>query len=435
MSFIGTFTEDGSLKYSKPFENIVTDGNPQSRFCKIVAMTTNKHVEEHIKDEITTIPLILSTLFEYMQELAFRYIRVQTVKILLEVCKLRKIPLYTSTEDLKDIANLPECLEDIELHDIAEPKKPDLVDLGHDSILPIPTPKDKPETDKFDKSPTIEALDLAFSEFKDGKYSFKIKDLIPKPEEISESDKTRYNRIVESVSLVNKNLIRQIKDIKVYNTGGKNSGLDKGKLDKRNIHKYRYSDKIFYNNTYKIKESDLAFGIILDVSGSMAGSGIKNGVTTLVVLHETLKALGINHSIVTHESSRNYQCNIRRYQLFKEDKGYKVTKNYNLMSINAEYGNCDSAALYYMEKAMSRVRNKDKIVIMFSDGAPTECTGTELKEQVRKMERQGIKVIGVGINYPSIAEYYSDYANGRNLKEMLDIVTKILKQYVLDKKE
>ena len=98
-------------------------------------------------------------------------------------------------------------------------------------------------------------------------------------------------------------------------------------------------------------------------------------------------------------------------------------------------GNCDSAALYYMEKAMTRVQNKDKIVMMFSDGEPTECKGDDLKKQVRRMERKGIKVIGIGINYPSIAEYYKDYANGANLKEMLDIVSNILKQYILEKKE
>ena len=253
--------------------------------------------------------------------------------------------------------------------------------------------------------------------------------------DVAVNGKEAYDKIASSVSLINKNLIRKIKDIKVYNTGGKNSGLNKGKLDRKAIHKYKITDKIFCNNTYKIKESDLAFGIILDVSGSMHGEGIRNGKATMIVLHETLKALGINHSIITHESGKMYQSRIRRYQLFKEDKGYSTNKNYNLCNITALYGNCDSGALYYMEQAMSRVRNKDKIVIMFSDGAPTECSGTDLINQVRHMERKGIKVIGVGIKYPKIAEYYTDYANGNNLKEMLDIVADILKQYVLDKKE
>ena len=84
---------------------------------------------------------------------------------------------------------------------------------------------------------------------------------------------------------------------------------------------------------------------------------------------------------------------------------------------------------------MHNVRNKDKICLIFSDGAPTECTGSELREQVRSMEREGIHVIGIGINFNSIKDYYSDYANGKNLKEMLDIVVNILTRYVLEKKD
>ena len=72
---------------------------------------------------------------------------------------------------------------------------------------------------------------------------------------------------------------------------------------------------------------------------------------------------------------------------------------------------------------------------MFSDGEPTECSGTDLKEQVKKMERQGIKVIGVGINYSNIKNYYTEYANGKNLAEMFDIIADILKRYVLEKED
>ena len=152
------------------------------------------------------------------------------------------------------------------------------------------------------------------------------------------------------------------------------------------------------------------------------------------MLHETFKALGINHSIIGHTSDGRYHSEITRYQAFKEDKTYTVCKNYALVSTEAKSGNCDSGALYYMEKAFSRVRNKDKICLIFSDGAPTECTGTDLKNQVAAMERAGIKVIGIGINFPSIAKYYKSYANGRNLTDMLNIISRILEEYVLKKK-
>lgn len=88
-----------------------------------------------------------------------------------------------------------------------------------------------------------------------------------------------------------------------------------------------------------------------------------------------------------------------------------------------------------MEKALLRTKNRDKICLIFSDGAPTECSGADLVAQVKHMEHVGIKVIGIGINFSSISKYYTDYANGKNLKEMLDIVANILKEYVIAKKD
>lgn len=285
---------------------------------------------------------------------------------------------------------------------------------------------------RSDDSAVFEALDKLNAKFKAERYTFEVRDV----RVTSESSKLKYNDICSKVSLVNKNLIKRIKDIKTYNTGGKNSGKPNGKLDRKALFKYKYDPNIFYDNTYKTLESDLAFGIVLDISGSMSGSGIKNGRVTMVILHETLKALGINHSIIGHTNyGPDYSVAIERYQSFREDKTYTLCKNYALADLEARSGNCDSGALYYMEKALDRVKNKDKICLMFSDGAPTECTGTDLIEQVKKMERKGIKVIGIGINFPNIAKYYTDYANGRNLKDMLDIVSNILQEYILKKKE
>ena len=135
------------------------------------------------------------------------------------------------------------------------------------------------------------------------------------------------------------------------------------------------------------------------------------------------------------EDSSNEDDVVFKYYQFKEEAHYSLDKPYGLVKADARNGNCDSGALYYMQSVLKQVRNKDKIVIIFSDGQPTECTDTELVEQVKAMEKSGIHVIGVGINFESIKEYYPDNANGRNLKEMVNIVVSIIKQNVLEKKE
>lgn len=278
--------------------------------------------------------------------------------------------------------------------------------------------------------PMLNAADRLKKDLHDSKYDFDINYV-----KNGNSNKDAYNSISNSINMITHELTRQIKEIKTYNTGGKQGGLLVGKLDKKNLWKYKTDPHIFYNNNYKLKEMDLAFGCVLDESGSMHGEKIKNGRIVMIMLHEVLNSLGINHSIIGHTSHSMYQSVIYKYFQFKEEAHYSLDKPYGLVSADNRHGNCDSGALYYMQSVMKSVKNKDKIVIIFSDGQPTECTDLDLTEQVQNMEKEGIHVIGVGINFESIKNYYPDNANGKNLKEMVDIVVSILKRYVLDKKE
>lgn len=249
----------------------------------------------------------------------------------------------------------------------------------------------------------------------------------------SEAEKLAYEKVTSKVTLLCKDFVRKVKEIRTYNTGGKQAGLRTGKLNTHAMYRYKASPDIFYNNTYKQLESDLAFGIILDISGSMYGDGIENGKITMILLHEALKNLGINHSIIGHTSDGYHDVRIEKYQSFREEAEYTTYKNYALAGLSAMWGNCDSGALQYMHHSMRRVQNKDKIILIFSDGEPTECSEIELIQKVRDIEADGIKVIGIGINFPNIARYYRDCANGKNLKDMLSIVSRILQEYILKK--
>lgn len=280
------------------------------------------------------------------------------------------------------------------------------------------------------KAPQLNTMDALAKDLYDSRYDFDIKYV---KNDVSNRD--AYYTIANNIKMLAHSLAKQIKEIRTYNTGGKQSGLFTGKLDKKNLYKYKTDPKIFCNNNYKIKEMDLAFGCVLDESGSMYGEKIKNGRIVMILLHEVLTSLGINHSIIGHSSEGTYQSIIYKYYQFKEEAYFSLEKPYNLVTASARSCNCDSGALYYMQKVIKRVQNKDKIVIIFSDGQPTECTDLDLVNQVKAMEKDGIHVIGVGINFEAIKDYYPDNANGKNLKEMVDIVVSILKRYVLEKKE
>ena len=263
----------------------------------------------------------------------------------------------------------------------------------------------------------------------DSKYSIHVTRVLNDP-----GLKQAYLKLLTLIDLITKQLTKQIREIKTYNFGGKNSGKTRGKLDSHTMHRYKTDPRIFYDNTYKTKEMDLAFGIVLDQSGSMWGDGVRNGSIALIMLHHVLNALRVNHAIIGHNSRNWNDVNIMKYVCFNEDPQHTLETPYMLANLKTNGGNCDSGALNYMEQYIKRVPNKDKIVLIFNDGEPSECEESDLKNQVRKMEQEGIHVIGLGIDFENIKLYYPDNANGRNMKEMTSILVSILKRYVLEKK-
>ena len=437
--FVESLMFDKFLNPYPEVQNIIDCHNPEERYDLIRKFIIDKNIWVAFTSLVSSdiiVPAVpvaewLLEACAFCNEYSTWEVRTKYLSILYKYCKDKGI---FNNEDL-DIEGIEEFESDLALTSSAlgAPIGEGTMD-GDTPLMDIPEShipmrRGAPSGPTAEVSPTCEALDKLKASYTDDMYSFDVEDVV------DTNPNNLYNAIAENTALLNKSLIKKIKEIKVYNAGGKNPGKSKGKLDRKALYKYKTCKDIFYDNTYKVKESDLAFGLILDVSGSMSGSGIKNGVATMIILHETLKALNINHSIITHTSDGRYHTDIKRYQAFKEDKTFSTLKNYALSNISACWGNCDSGALFYMEKALLRVKNKDKICIMFSDGEPTECSGTDLKDQVAKMERQGIKVIGVGINYVNIKKYYNEYANGKTLNEMFDIVADILKRYVLEKAE
>ena len=437
--FRSLFTVANSeIVIDKEIEAMVTINDPANRF-KAYQEYMEIHDNDILKWAVAMssanmyMPMnpIVAMFIGYAEGIAVTHARVNSLAILYTYCLDKGYISKCLENDLDNMFNNVTGLGAALGVAINNPEKA-LMDLDPSAPSAPNTGGEVDDGQKYQGDNGIfEALDTLNASFKDGGYTFDVKDIRVTDTAV----KSAYDNVCSKVSLINKNLIRKIKEIKVYNTGGKNPGTSSGRLDRKAMYRYKYDPDIFYNNNYKQLESDLAFGIILDESGSMSGKGIADGKVTMIVLHETLKALGINHSIIGHTSRHgDHSCSIERYQSFKEDKTYTVCKNYALANIAAHSRNCDSGALYYMERAMDRVQNKDKIVLIFSDGHPTACSSTDLIKQVSRMEQKGIKVIGIGIDFPSISKYYSEYANGRNLQDMLNIVTSILQEYILKKK-
>lgn len=369
--------------------------------------------------------LALVPFMAFAQCKALYTFRVESIRVLYTYCKENGI--------LPDTEDLTEDLSKGALGLLEEAVKESLEEMEtvEHSLMPLShgSTGRKATKESTEGPEVLTDLDTLKGDFTLGQYTVRAERKIVDDASL----KPAYEKIASKAKTVCAQFTRKVKEIRTYNTGGKLPGQRTGKLDLHAMYRYKSTPDIFYNNSYKQLESDLAFGILLDISGSMCGTGIENGRITMILLHETLKALGINHSIVGHTSDGWHEVTIEKYQSFKEEAGYSVCKNFALAGLEAQQGNCDSGALYYMHQSIKRVRNRDKIIMIFSDGEPTECSATELIKEVESIERDGIKCIGIGIRFPNIAKYYHDYANGRNLKDMLDIVSKILQEYILKK--
>jgi len=413
-------------------DNTTRFDNFRTYYNEVLMNISSKLSLNEFYDNYFKLPKLLGFMAASMQQYAYQQLRIKHLMLFYTECKNKGVDLKDAFR--REISDDELGLPGMPTSGGSEDPSNELLDLGmedyssdlenhDDDVLNTPAKKYKAD-------PVLDAVDTLKRDLHDSKYKFEVNYIKSSPEQ-----QEAYNKVAENIKMLSVNLSKQIKEIKVYNTGGKCNGQSRGKLDKKNLWKYRTDHNIFYNNNYKIKEMDLAFGIVLDESGSMSGDGIKNGRVVMILLHEVLTSLGINHSIIGHTSHGEHNTIINKYYQFKEEAYHTLQKPYALAKINSKSGNCDSGALYYMQSVMKSVQNKDKIVIIFSDGEPTECSDSELKEQVRDMEKSGIHVIGVGIDFDCIKEYYPDHANGRNLKEMIDIVVSILKRYVLEKKD
>lgn len=433
--------ENGDIVINPEVKNLFNTDNSK-RFENIKNYVNKVQVKENLQLDKTsivfnenyyTIPTIFAVMLKDLHTYAIQRMRVDIISSLYATA-VSKGFLNSDTSDFNDTNGMPlSALGGLGFENVDVEHPNDMMNLQNTGNVSVPvSSEDNNFKSKGNYTDVLEELE-ALSKTESINYRFDFTNY--KNKSVSESQKDAYKNIVNSVRILSLGLIKQIREIKTYNTGGKQSGMSRGKLDSKNLYRYKTDHKIFYNNNYKLKEMDLAFGIILDASGSMSGTGIQDGRVVMILLHEVLNALSINHCIVAHNSEYYNQVNVQNLYHFKEHKDYSLDVPYGIMNITASGCNCDSGVLKYVQTQLEKTRNKDRICLIFSDGSPTHCDNSDLRNQIKIMEKKGIHVIGIGINFESIKNYYSDYANGKNLKEMIDIVVKILKRYVLEKKD
>jgi cobalamin biosynthesis protein CobT len=133
-------------------------------------------------------------------------------------------------------------------------------------------------------------------------------------------------------------------------------------------------------------KTDLFLGVVIDCSGSMAiDKNIEKAKLFGALLAEASRGLrGIDLRVWGFTDRRIYDCGDATRPAVHD--------------LFAGEGNNDAAALYHAAQVGRASRRRAKLLVMISDGAPTECTVEALRGLVKRLTaRQGFLCAQVGV--------------------------------------
>ena len=199
---------------------------------------------------------------------------------------------------------------------------------------------------------------------------------------------------------------------------------------------------------------DVAFTLLIDHSGSMNGDtpdGKRCEVASraAIALYEMCKELDKPVAVYTH-SDNDKISTIEKVVGFNDDSAYT-----NLACTYSRGSTCDSAAIMVASEELLKRDEKDKILIVISDGYPNvfalnrkdidnkafqnikfkELDSTHISETnaiVRYYKKQGIKIYGLALyEYERIRNIYEETTiDCSNLARLPEKVAKIFKRHV-----
>ncbi len=247
---------------------------------------------------------------------------------------------------------------------------------------------------------------------------------------------TQYNAIAGPLLAISKqlqkSLLRQLRD---QQRGGKQTGLLMGRrLDAHAL--CRGDGKVFTKNTLPSQPPEMAVGLLLDESGSMASCDRATYArASAIILYDFCQALRVPVMVYGH-STGGSGVELYSYSEFdaidREDK-------YRLVDISARGSNRDGAALRFVAERLSHRPEELKLLILVSDGQPADTGyyGTAAEEDLRGIQqeyrRKGILFIAaaIGDDKENMERIYGDsFLDITDLNQLPVKLTQVVKRFL-----
>lgn len=221
----------------------------------------------------------------------------------------------------------------------------------------------------------------------------------PTPEQI---DKYKANR--NEVQLFQKKLKMMIQKTLEHKKTLPRNDLHLGRLNKKLLRLVTDENpKLFYKKQEKAPQIDAVFTLLVDCSASMYDK-MEQTKYGIILFHETLKSVQVPHQIVgfwedTNEASKTRQPN-HFHTVISFESSLKQQSGPEIMQLSPEEDNRDGYAIRHMTKQLIRRNEKQKFLLVFSDGEPAamgyERNGIiDTHEAVLEARKLGIEVLNV----------------------------------------
>lgn len=243
-----------------------------------------------------------------------------------------------------------------------------------------------------------------------------------------------YNKIVKQFETQIRQVVAIIRKMNATNNASWNHYRMSGKLDSSTFYK-KDNYKIFKKKNAPAPAADLVFEILVDNSGSMHGTKAKLAGKALIIFCEALNRLHIPFSVdVFTEGNAAVTINLKDYNESYDRKKTNMTlftEQFDCHALATWCGNIDEINLQYVSQDLLQRKEKDKVLIVISDGA-TCGSWKDLKVTAENIEKRGITVLGIGIFDNNVESIYKNHVILKEQKD-LEALGAFLNKYLIGK--
>lgn len=246
--------------------------------------------------------------------------------------------------------------------------------------------------------------------------------------EVPQSNIDTYNRLSAGLLSVTKNLERRLKTtIRDEENDDAVAGVPMGSRVEARL-AYHQDGKIFSRKNFPRDNPRLAVGYLCDESGSMSDEAIAASVRTAIILQDLCERMELPCYICGFTTGGYSGCvDIITYV----DKNVDGKDKYRTTGMASRGGTPTVPAMKYMGKKLMKDSTEKKILIVSTDGCSGRGYGETVRDVIKKLQHDGVMVIGAGIgdSKPRIQEEFgSNFLDISNLDAMPKILCNIVKK-------